>query len=127
VNSEEDNWRLIRNPDKGKYCFLIGVNNWSIELQYHEFDSLYKLLNKLIKELLSIENQLLEEELINLELEKLNWYAELEGSKNNFSLRMIFNSNEQTRSFEMYWPSTISKELFFEVRKMWESIHKTIN
>ena len=120
---EEDNWRLIRNPDKGKYCFLIGVNNWSIELQNHEFLSLYKLLDTLIDQYLILENQLMEEELINLEFERLPWYAELEGTKNNWSLRIIFESNEQTRSFEMYWPSSIAKNLFFEMRKMWESMH----
>ena len=120
---EEDNWRLIRKPDKGIYCFLISVNQWSIELQEHEFISMYNLLDKLITQLFTLENQLLDEELINLEFERLPWYAELEGTKKNWSLRIIFESNEQTRSFEMYWPSSIAKNLFFEMRKMWESMH----
>ncbi len=120
---KEDNWRLIRNLDKGKYCFLISVNKWSIELQEHEFISLFKLLDSLIDQLLILENQLMDEELINLEFERLPWYAELEGTKNKWSLRIIFESDEQTRSFEMYWPSSISKNLFFEMRKMWESMH----
>ena len=120
---EKDNWRLIRNPEKGKYCFLIGANQWSIELQDHEFRSLFKLLNSLIKQFKTLENQLMEEELINLEIERLPWYAELEGTKNNWCLRIIFESNEKTRSFEMYWPSSVAKNLFFEMRKMWESIH----
>ena len=120
---EEDNWRLIRNPDKGKYSFLICVNKWSIELQHHEFVSLFKLLDTLIDQYLSLVNQLMDEELINLEFERLPWYAELEGTKNKWSLRIIFESDEQTRSFEMYWPSSIAKKLFFEMRKMWESMH----
>jgi len=120
---EKDNWRLIRNPNKGKYCFLISVNQWSIELQDHEFISLFKLLDKLIDQFQKVENQLMDEELINLEIERLPWYAELEGTKKKWSLRIIFESNEQTRSFEMYWPSSISKYLFFEMRKMWESMH----
>ena len=120
---KEDNWRLIRNLDKGKYCFLIGANNWSVELQEHEFISLFKLLESLIDQFLILENQFMDEEMINLEFERLPWYAELEGTKNKWSLRIIFESNEQTRSFEMYWPSSISKNLFFEMRKMWESMH----
>ena len=120
---EEDNWRLIRNPGKGKYCFLISVNQWSIELQEHEFLSLFKSLDSLINQFLSLENQLLDEEFINLEFEKLPWYAELEGTKHKWSLRIIFESNEKTRSFEMFWPSSISKNLFFEMRTMWESMH----
>ena len=122
-SQEEDNWRLLRNPQKGKYCFLISVNHWSIELQEHEFFSLFKILNKLINQFFALENQLMEEELINLEFERIPWYVELEGSKSNWSLRIIFESNEQTRSFEMYWPPSVAKNLFFEMRKMWESIH----
>ena len=120
---EKDNWRLIRNPDKGKYCFLISVNQWSIELQEHEFVSLFQLLESLVEQFLILENQLMDEELITLELERLPWYAELEGTKKKWSLRIIFESNEKTRSFEMFWPSSISKNLFFEMRKMWESMH----
>ena len=120
---EEDNWRLIRNPDKGKYSFLIGVNKWSIELQHHEFVSLFKLLDTLIDQYSNLVSQLMDEELINLEIERLSWYAELEGKKNNWSLRIIFESNEQTRSFEMFWPSSMSKDLFNEMRKMWESMY----
>ena len=120
---EEDNWRLVRNPDKGKYCFLISVNEWSIELQEHEFVSLFKLLDSLINQFLLLENQLMDEELINLEFERLPWYAELEGTKNKWSLRIIFESNEKTRYFEMYWPSSVSKNLFLEMRKMWESMY----
>ena len=120
---KEDNWRLIRNLDKGKYCFLIGANKWSVELQEHEFISLFKLLESLIDQFLILENQLMDEELINLEFEILPWYVELEGTKNKWSLRIIFESDEQTRSFEMYWPSSIAKNLFFEMRKMWESMH----
>ena len=121
-SQEENNWRLLRNPNKGKYNFLIGVFNWSIELQEHEFNSLYNLLNKLITEMFLIQNQLMEEELINLEIENLPWYVELEGSKNNWSLRIIFESFENTRSFEMYWPPQIAEQLFHEMRKMWESM-----
>ena len=120
---KDDSWRLIRNPEKGKYCFLISVNLWSIELQEHEFISLFKLLDELIDQFLKLENQFMDEELINLEFERLPWYAELEGTKNKWSLRIIFESNEKTRSFEMYWPSSVSKNLFFEMRQMWESMH----
>ncbi len=120
---KEKDWRLIRNIDKGKYCFLIGANSWAIELQEHEFDALYDLLNKLINQFLQIEDQIMDEESINIEIEKLPWYGELEGIKSRWSLKIIFESNEQTRSFEMFWPSTIAKHLFNEMRKMWESMH----
>ena len=119
---EKKRWRLLRDFKKGKFCFLIGVDNWSIELQKSEFDSLYFLLLKINKQLSDIKGQLMDEEFITLELERLPWYIELEGKKNEWSLRFVFESKDQTRSFEMYWPIPIAQNLFFEIKKMWESM-----
>jgi len=119
---DQERWRLLRDCKKGKFCFLIGVENWAIELQKSEFDSLYFLLIKINEQLLVLKNELMEEEFISLELEKLPWYIVLEGNKNEWSLRLVFESQEQTRSFEMYWPIPIAQNLFFEIKKMWESM-----
>ena len=64
----------------------------------------------------------MDEESITLELEQLPWYIELEGKKNEWSLRFVFESQDQTRSFEMYWPIPIAQKLFHETKKMWESM-----
>ena len=120
--SEEKNWRLIKDIKKGKYCFLIQVNNWAIELQKHEFELLYILLLKLNSQFLEIKDELMDEEFLNLEIEQMPWYAELEGKKYEWSLRLIFESLEETRSFEMYWPIPIAENLFYEIKKMWESM-----
>ena len=116
-------WRLLRDFKKGKFCFLIGVDNWSIELQKSEFYSLYLLLLRIYEQLLGIKDELMDEESINLELEQLPWYIELEGNKNEWSLRFVFESQDQTRSFEMYWPIPIAQNLFYEIKKMWESMN----
>ena len=115
-------WRLCRDYKKGKFCFLIGVDNWSIELQKSEFYSLYFLLLRINKQLSDIKEELMDEEFINLELEQLPWFIELQGKKNEWSLRFVFESKDQTRSFEMYWPIPIAQNLFFEIKKMWESM-----
>ena len=115
-------WRLLRDFKKGKFCYLIGVDNWSIELQKSEFHSLYLLLLKINEQLLVIKDQLMDEESITLELEKLPWYIQLEGKKNEWSLRFVFESQDQTRSFEMYWPIPIAQNLLFEIKNMWESM-----
>ena len=119
---EGKNWRLSKDFKKGKYCFLIGANNWAIELQKSEFNLLYLLLIRLNEQLLEITNQLMDEELISLEIEKSPWYIELEGTKNEWNLRLVFESQEHTRSFEMYWPIPIAQNLFYEIKKMWESM-----
>ena len=115
-------WRLHRDFKKGKFCFLIGVDNWSIELQKSEFYSLYILLISINEQLLDIKNELMDEESITLELEQLPWYIELEGKKNEWSLRFVFDSQDQSRSFEMYWPIPIAQNLFYEIKNMWESM-----
>ena len=119
---DQKRWKLLRDFKKGKFCFLIGVENWSIELQKNEFESLCSLLIRINKQLLDIKNELMDEESIALELEILPWYVELEGNKNKWSLRFVFDSQDQTRSFEMYWPIPIAQNLFFEIEKMWESM-----
>ena len=115
-------WRILKDLKKGKFCFLIGVDNWSIELQKSEFHSLYLLLLKINKQLLGIKNELMDEESIILELEQLPWYIELVGKKNEWSLRFVFESQDQTRSFEMYWPIPIAQNLFYEIKNMWDSM-----
>ena len=119
---DQERWRIHKDFKKGKFCFLIGVDNWAIELQKSEFYSLYLLLKTINDQLLGIKNELMDEEFITLELERLPWYVELEGKKNEWSLRFVFESQEQTRSFEMYWPIPIAQNLFYEIKKMWESM-----
>ena len=118
---DQKGWRLIKDFKKGKFCFLISVDNWSIELQKSEFHSLYLLLTRINKQLLGIKNELMDEESITLELEQPPWYLELLGKKNEWSLRFVFESQDQTRSFEMYWPIPIAQNLFYEIKNMWES------
>ena len=119
---DQKRWRLLRDFKKGKFCFLIGVDNWSIELQKSEFESLYFLLLKINAQLLGIKNELMAEESITLVLEQLPWYIHLEGKKHEWSLRFVFENQDQTRSFEMYWPIPIAQNLFYEIKKMWESM-----
>ena len=119
---DQKRWRLLRDFKKGKFCFLIGVDNWSIELQKSEMHSLYLLLIKINKQLQAIKKELMDEESITLDLEQLPWYIQLEGKKNEWSLRFVFESQDLTRSFEMYWPIPIAQNLFYETKKMWESM-----
>ena len=90
---EKENWKLRKDFKRGKFCFLIGVNDWSIELQKKEFKLLYFLIKKITNELLEIQDNLMDEELITLEVEQLPWYLELEGKK-EFKLLYFFNKKK---------------------------------
>ena len=93
---DQKRWKLLRDFKKGKYCFLIGVDNWAIELQTNEFHSLYLLVLRVNEQLLDIKNELMDEEYISLELEQIPWYVELKGKKNDWCLMFVFESQEQT-------------------------------
>ena len=101
---------------------MIGVDNWSIELQKSEFYSLSLLLLRIYEQLLGVKDELMDEESITLELEQLPWYIQLAGKKKEWSLRFVFESQDETRSFEMYWPIPIAQNLFYEIKNMWESM-----
>ena len=123
LSREGFNWKLTKDLEKGRYCYLISIHNWGIELEEHEFNSLYHLLKKIHTEINIIKEHLMDEELINLEMENAPWYVELDGTKYDWSLRFVFESIQETRSFEMYWPKQIAENLSFEIIKMWESMH----
>ena len=57
LTKNQKKWRLLKDYKKGKYCFLIGVDNWSIELQKSEFKSLYLLLLRINEQFLGIKNE----------------------------------------------------------------------
>ena len=120
---DQKRWRLLKDYNRGKFCFLITVDNWSIELQKSEFHSLYLSLLRIIEQITDIKNELMDEEFVTLEFEQLPWYIELEGKKDEWSLRLVFDSQDQTRSFEMYWPIPIAQSLFYEIKNMWESMN----
>ena len=119
---DQKRWQVLKDFKRGRFCFLIRVDNWSIELQKSEFYTLYLLLLRINEQLLVTKDQLMDEESITLELEQLPWYIELEGKKNEWSLRFVFESQDLTRSFEMYWPIPIAQNLFYEIKNMWESM-----
>ena len=102
---------------------LIGIDHRSIELKKSEFESLYFLLLRINKQLIGIKNELMDEESIALVIEQLPWFIELEGDKYEWSLRFVFESQDETRSFEMYWPIPIAQTLFYEIKNMWESMN----
>ena len=99
---------------------LFGLDFQKRTLNSNHF--FYLLLLKINQQLLVTKDHLMDEESITLELEKLPWYIQLEGKKNEWSLRFVFESQDQTRSFEMYWPIPIAQNLFYEIKNMWESM-----
>tara|TARA_Y100001968_G_C19272139_1_gene674798 strand:+ start:592 stop:969 length:378 start_codon:yes stop_codon:yes gene_type:complete len=119
---EGSGWRLVEDSSRGEFSILIGSEFCSVEITNDEWLSMVPLLFDLIDQHKEYQNQLLAEESINLEMERENWWASLDGGKDSWSLKLIFNGNRsQIRSFEMYWPIQTAQTFVLAVRKMWDS------
>ena len=73
------------------------------QLSYKKISFTLYFTFKINEQFLGIKNELMDEESINLELEQLPWFIELAGKKDEWSFKFVFESQDQTRSFEMYW------------------------
>ncbi len=122
IQKEGPGWRLARDSSKEKFVMLIGGANWAIELAEEEWISLVSIINKLAEEHERMFSQLMSEELVSLEMESRQWWGCLEGDRKDWSLQLIFNSqNPGKRSFECFWPRPAAQLFVCEMRKMWDS------
>ncbi len=115
-------WRLARDPSRKNYTVLIGGLDWASELTEQEWQSLMPLLNDLISQYEKVKNQLMPKENISLEIERMPWWACIEGTRNAWTLKLILASEEvRERSLEMYWPIPSAQKISSAMRKMWDS------
>ena len=118
---EGPGWRLARDSSRTKYSFLIGGKGWSIELTEEEWVGLAQLVNDLLDEYKKIIDQLMDEESIQLEIERGSWWGSLEGNKIDWDLFVIFKSDSNDeRGFEGFWPAPASISMAKRMRKMWD-------
>jgi len=80
------------------------------------------VVNQLIDEYLNIQTQLLQDEPIELEIDRYPWKGFLEGDRNSWSLKLILsNEREDTRGVEIFWPRSVAQSISIAMRKMWDS------
>ena len=105
VQYEGPGWRLARDNSRIHFPVMIGGDGWALELTEKEWICLLDLINDLIDQHKKLKSQLMKEELISLELERNHWWVCLDGNRDSWSLKLIFEYNgEHSRGFEAYWP-----------------------
>tara|TARA_Y100001968_G_scaffold325513_1_gene366871 strand:- start:1745 stop:2122 length:378 start_codon:yes stop_codon:yes gene_type:complete len=118
---EGPGWRLAKDSSRGNFSVLIGGNGWAIELTKKEWESLFLLIKELVDQYKSAQISLLDEEEISLEMERSHWWACIEGTKNNWSLKLILKGDEEhKRGAEMYWPIPAAQLFTSAMRIMWD-------
>ncbi len=122
LKKEGSGWRLAWDPSRKIYSILIGGNDWAIELTDKEWESLFFILKDLIKEYKKVKDQLMEEESIQLDIERNSWWIRLDGDKNSWSLKFILQG-DASRGAEFFFQREVASNMFSAMRSMWDSSH----
>ena len=122
IKKEGLGWRIIRDPSRDKFSYLIGGKNWAIELDKSEWENLVKVVIEVSDQYKSLIDQLMGDEDITLELERSPWLAILKGDQYGWNLRLILSANGlSNRGAEVYWPRNVTNDVSNAMRTMWDS------
>ena len=116
MQAEGPGWRLAVDPSRKGYQALIGGQGWAIELSLEEFFALRSLCASLQEQHVSIADQLMAEESIEIALERDPWWVELSGDRQRWCLRFVLTS-PNGRSAEGMWEPPASAELCLALAK----------
>ena len=100
-------WRLGFDPNAPLYPFLIGGDDWAVELTQAEFDDFQRLSRELRQTVTAIAPELMAEETISCEVESEGLWLEIEGYVQGYELRFILG---QGRRAEGKWAASVLPE-----------------
>ena len=116
MQAEGPGWRLAVDLARPGYQALIGGDGWAIELSLDELSQLKSLCGRLQEQHLSISDQLMAEEAIEIALEQGPWWLELSGDRERWCLRFVL-SGPSGRGAEGSWQPLASSELCLALAK----------
>lgn len=102
---EGSGWRLGHDPDRQPHSVLIGGATWATELSPAEAEGLTGLLRRLVDQHGALADQLMAEEAIVISAEEGDWWLELEGDREAWSLRFVLAGSGSGRGVEGQWPA----------------------
>ena len=121
IEHEGPGWRVARDSSRSRFPVMFGGDGWALELTEEEWISLIPLIDELINQHKKLENQLMPEESICLEIERKPWWGFLEGDRNTWSLKLVFEEEETSaRGFEAYWPIPAAQSITSAMRAIWD-------
>ncbi len=108
-------WRLGWDNQAIIYPWLVGGENWAIELTEREFADFCRLFEQLTSTMTVMAEELMDEERIACEAESELLWLGVEGFPHAYSLRVIIN---QDRRCEGNWPAEVVSDLYQELQKV---------
>ena len=122
IQHEGNGWRLERNESNNHFPILIGGKNWAIELTEREWKSLEAVISKLVDQFDRLKNTLMREEKIFIEIEIAPWWACIDGTKDDWELKLMLSGNGgEGRGVEICWSQPASQAIVSVMRIMWDS------
>ena len=122
IQQEGAGWRLSRDPSRGQYSVLVGGERWAFELTEPEWRDLVELVVTLEQQHRGLVDQLMEEETIELELDRGVWWGCLSGDRCQWGLRILLTPQEG-RAAEGEWPAPAAAAAVAAMRTLWDSQH----
>ena len=122
IQHEGKGWRLELNDTKKDFPVLIGGENWAVELSNLEWNGLSSVVSKLIDQYEYLRSSLMREEKILIEIEIAPWWACIEGTKEDWRLKLILSGKGcNGRGVELFWPEPAAQAIVSVMRIMWDS------
>ena len=115
IQQEGPGWRFALDLSRAGYQCLLGGEAWAFELTESEWRELAGLVCALEDQHRSMADQLMDEESIDLEMERGAWWVSLEGDRTHWQLSLVLTGNHG-RGVEGHWPSPAAMAIVAAMR-----------
>jgi hypothetical protein len=103
IQREGEGWRLAWDGSRQPFSVLMAGEGWAAELTEVEASALRDAVADLVAQHQGLVDQLMEEEAIELELERDPWWLAIEGDRSSWSLRVVLTPEAGQRAMEGSW------------------------
>ena len=119
IQQEGPGWRLAWDSTRSDFCVLIGGDGWAAELTEPEWRELVALTVELDHQHRVLVDRLMEEEAIELELDRGVWWGCLAGDRRSWSLSVVL-SPLAGRGLEGHWSAPAAAAMVAAMRTLWD-------
>lgn len=103
IQLEGEGWRLAWDGSRQRFSVLMAGEDWAVELTELEASALRDAVADLVAQHQGLVDQLMEEESIELELERDPWWLAIDGDRRSWSLRVVLTPEAGQRAVEGSW------------------------
>ncbi len=109
IEREGEGWRLAWDGSRQPFSVLMAGEGWATELTEPEAEALREAVADLVAQHQGLVDQLMQEETIELELERDPWWLAIEGDRRHWSLRVVLTPAPGQRALEGSWSEVAAR------------------